>query len=242
MSDATWGSICPQFAFSATGLSPPLAGLSSPVPVRFPADLRWPRNPARVRRHGRFRLVPFRSPLLRESLLLSFPRATKMYHFARSAFAPYTPPCGGASDANVAASAATGCPIRRSRDLSLFGGSSGLIAAFHVRHRSLAPRHPPCALGSLALDSSLPRLSWWHSPLTPLPIHMSKSTSETTARPPGGGPEALSEPPSRGGRSSAGTTAFSMGRPGPQQLALSLVEMTGIEPATSDLQSQRSPS
>ena len=31
-------------------------------------------------------LVPFRSPLLRESLLLSFPAATEMFHF--SAFAP----------------------------------------------------------------------------------------------------------------------------------------------------------
>jgi hypothetical protein len=29
----------------------------------------------------RFRLIPFRSPLLRESLLLSFPRATEMFHF-----------------------------------------------------------------------------------------------------------------------------------------------------------------
>ena len=29
----------------------------------------------------RFRLIPFRSPLLRESLLLSFPRGTKMVQF-----------------------------------------------------------------------------------------------------------------------------------------------------------------
>ncbi|KAK8960507.1 hypothetical protein KSP40_PGU002796 [Platanthera guangdongensis] len=32
---------------------------------------------------SRFRLLPFRSPLLRESLLLSFPLATKMFQFAR---------------------------------------------------------------------------------------------------------------------------------------------------------------
>ncbi|KAK8612122.1 hypothetical protein V6N13_092241 [Hibiscus sabdariffa] len=32
---------------------------------------------------SRFRLLPFRSPLLRESLLLSFPPATKMFQFAR---------------------------------------------------------------------------------------------------------------------------------------------------------------
>ena len=34
--------------------------------------------------HG-FRLFPFRSPLLRESRFLSFPRATKMFQFARLA-------------------------------------------------------------------------------------------------------------------------------------------------------------
>ena len=33
---------------------------------------------------ARFRLIPFRSPLLRESLLLSVPRATEMFQFARS--------------------------------------------------------------------------------------------------------------------------------------------------------------
>jgi hypothetical protein len=31
----------------------------------------------------RFRLIPFRSPLLRESLLLSFPRGTEMFQFPR---------------------------------------------------------------------------------------------------------------------------------------------------------------
>ena len=31
--------------------------------------------------HGRFRLFPFRSPLLRESRLLSFPGGTEMVHF-----------------------------------------------------------------------------------------------------------------------------------------------------------------
>ena len=32
---------------------------------------------------GRFRLIPFRSPLLRESHLLSFPRVTEMFQFTR---------------------------------------------------------------------------------------------------------------------------------------------------------------
>ena len=44
------------------------------------ADVPQPLHTQKVRR---FRLVPVRSPLLRESLLLSFPRATKMFQFAR---------------------------------------------------------------------------------------------------------------------------------------------------------------
>src|SRR5512134_1466655 len=39
-----------------------------------------------------------------------------------------------------------GFPIRRSRDQRLVSISPGLIAAAHVLHRLLAPRHPPCAL------------------------------------------------------------------------------------------------
>ena len=42
-----------------------------------------------------------------------------------------------------------GCPIRKSPDQSLLSGSPKLIAACHVLHRLLAPRHPPCALNSL---------------------------------------------------------------------------------------------
>src|SRR5436190_23715807 len=33
--------------------------------------------------HTRFGLIPFRSPLLRESRLISFPRGTEMFHFPR---------------------------------------------------------------------------------------------------------------------------------------------------------------
>ena len=42
-----------------------------------------------------------------------------------------------------------GFPIRRSTDRSLIGSSPWLIAAIHVLHRHLAPRHPPLALCSL---------------------------------------------------------------------------------------------
>ena len=48
----------------------------------------------------------------------------------------------------------TGFPIRKSPDQSLFSSSPKLIAAYHVLHRLLAPRHPPPALTSLATNFS----------------------------------------------------------------------------------------
>ena len=47
-----------------------------------------------------------------------------------------------------------GFPIQRSPALSLFSGSPKLIAAYHVFHRLLAPRHPPYALSSLTIKST----------------------------------------------------------------------------------------
>jgi hypothetical protein len=51
---------------------------------------------------------------------------------------------------DVAALPATGFPIQKSPDQNLFSSSPKLIAAFHVFHRLLTPRHPPFALNSLA--------------------------------------------------------------------------------------------
>src|SRR5438876_4038985 len=52
-----------------------------------------------------------------------------------------------------------GFPIRISTDRSLVGSSPWLIAATHVLHRHLAPRHPPLALCSLGDLSSFTRCS-----------------------------------------------------------------------------------
>jgi hypothetical protein len=53
----------------------------------LPSLLVGPTTPSQHRRQAvplrRFRLVPFRSPLLRESRLLSFPRGTEMFQFPR---------------------------------------------------------------------------------------------------------------------------------------------------------------
>ena len=48
----------------------------------------------------------------------------------------------------------TGFPIRNSPDQSLFGSSPKLIAARHVLHQLLVPRHPPCTLSSLITQIS----------------------------------------------------------------------------------------
>ena len=54
---------------------------------------------------------------------------------------------------NVTAEA-VGFPIQRSPDQSLLSSSPKHIAACHVFHRLLVPRHPPNALSSLPLRHS----------------------------------------------------------------------------------------
>ena len=85
-----------------------------PLWCHFPKDFgsrtlipdRRPHDPERC--PSRFRLVPVRSPLLRESRLLSFPPGTEMFQFPGSE--------------------------RAFRDRRSFGSSPGLIAAFHARN------------------------------------------------------------------------------------------------------------
>ena len=69
---------------SATGLSPPAVGRSRPLRVtpmvgagQCPAPAPQPRTPV----EARFGLLPFRSPLLRESRLISSPPGTEMFQF-----------------------------------------------------------------------------------------------------------------------------------------------------------------
>ena len=87
-----------------------------------------PRNPGRC--PARFGLVPVRSPLLRESRLISFPPGTEMFQFPGS--------------------------YRAFRDRRSLGSSPGLFAAFHARIL-MTPRHPPRALRSLTTPIGPPR-------------------------------------------------------------------------------------
>ena len=85
----------------------------------------------------RFGLVPFRSPLLRESSFLCFPPVTEMFQFAGFAATHLWIQCE---------------LIRVSRDYRSFVSYPGLFADFHALHRLLMPRHPPCALSSLTTN------------------------------------------------------------------------------------------
>jgi hypothetical protein len=97
----------------------------------------------------RFGLIPFRSPLLRESQLLSFPRGTEMFQFPRF---PPTALCVQAGVTGHDPSRVS--PFGDPRIDRLVGSSPWLIAASHVLHRHLAPRHPPLALCSFAISHS----------------------------------------------------------------------------------------
>lgn len=115
----------------------------------------------------RFRLIPFRSPLLGESRLISFPSGTEMFQFPEFTLARLYIQRG------VIALCDAGFPIRRSPDYSLCSGSPKLFAATYVLHRLLMPRHPPYALSSLAfyLSKSAYHIHYFVNLL----LHFSKS-------------------------------------------------------------------
>jgi hypothetical protein len=90
--------------------------------------------------------VRFRSPLLTESRLISFPPGTEMCQFPGLA---RTGLCIQPAVTPSSCEVTPGCPIRTSPDQGSFDSSPGLIAAYHVLHRLSTPRHPPCTLCSL---------------------------------------------------------------------------------------------
>ena len=104
----------------------------------------WPAFPDRFAKTLAItnRLLRFRSPLLSESRLMYFPRATEMFQFTRFASHTYVFSVRYLS---------VGFPIRKSPDQSLFASSPKLIAGYHVLRRLSSPRHPPHALIHLTL-------------------------------------------------------------------------------------------
>src|SRR5580693_1588686 len=93
----------------------------------------------------RFGLFRFRSPLLSESQLIYFPPGTEMVHFP------------GLTRTRLCIQRAVtwfyqiGFPHSEIPGSKPACGSPRLIAACHVLHRLLVPRHPPYALSSLII-------------------------------------------------------------------------------------------
>ena len=103
-------------------------------------------------------LVRFRSPLLAESRLMSFPPATEMFQFAGFASHAYGFSMGYRLRGGLPHSEIPGSTIARI--------SPGLFAACHVLHRLSVPRHPPDALQTLDLIGAYSKSK---SPLTNAP-------------------------------------------------------------------------
>ena len=194
-----------------------------------------PCNPVvQARRFGLFRV---RSPLLAESLLFSFPAGTEMVHFPALSSTAYV------FSRRYPGITLDGFPHSEISGSTLVCSSPKLIAACHVLHRLLAPRHPPYALssltipgsrrtagiGSAALPTSEPRRRPRHCVITEATVCGVFSCQTSSRR------GALEKnTPCEHGRA--------VERRARPQNRKRLVENTGLEPATSWLQTRRSPS
>lgn len=125
-----------------------MAGFSNPVLLAFVIPWLPPYNP-RGQALG-FGLFRVRSPLLAESLLLSFPPGTEMFHFPGLALTALW------IQAGVLGLQPSGLPHSEILGSMPACGSPRLFAACHVLRRLPAPRHPPYALSSLTRF----QLSW----------------------------------------------------------------------------------
>ena len=100
---------------TCTGLSPPVVGFSKTVLLQNTSLYRSPATPV-MPKQNRFRLFPFRSPLLRESLLFYFPVGNEMFQFPTFAFYLH----------RISRLLRMGCPIRVSADQFVFANSRSL--------------------------------------------------------------------------------------------------------------------
>src|ERR1022692_531675 len=154
---ATWDAIRESQEFRLQGYHPlcrrfPTSSATQTIFYSLPGQqlrLDGPATPITQRllamTRARFGLFPFRSPLLRESRLLSLPVGTEMFHFPT-----FPPPALCVQAGAMGHYAQSGCPIRKSSDRCLVADSPRLIAGSYVLLRLLVPRHSPCALINLA--------------------------------------------------------------------------------------------
>ncbi len=203
---------------STTGLSPSVARLSRRLVYRDRVLNAVPLP--RTSFLGRFGLFRFRSPLLAESLLLSFPRGTEMFHFPRFARSHLCIQCG----------------VRRHYPpwVSPFGHRRIKAWLAAPRRFSQLPTSffASCRLGI----HRVPFVAWSSLFL----VHSSKSEDQ--------GPARLIADPQHTCLLAHMQFSKNAGLAGPTNAGLNapkneiLVEPIGIEPTTSSLQSWRSPS
>ena len=109
--------------------------------TRRPYGLAGPTTPPCM--HDGLGYVRVRSPLLAESRLISIPAGTEMVHF------PALPSMAYVFSHGYPGITLGGLPHSEISGSKPVCGSPELIAAYHVLHRLLAPRHSPYALSSL---------------------------------------------------------------------------------------------
>ena len=125
---------------SLTGLSPSLAGFPKTIPLSFPVTSAV-HNPSM---HARwFRLLPFRSPLLTESHVVF---SSSGYLDVSVHRVPFHTLWIGVWIPGVYPGGFPHSDTCGSQDICSY---PQLFAAYHVLHRLLVPRHPPCALSCL---------------------------------------------------------------------------------------------
>ena len=122
---------------SLTGLSPSLAGFPKTVLLNSLNQFRGPNPSMHARWFGLFR---FRSPLLTESHVVF---SSSGYLDVSVHRVPFLKLCIGLRILEVCSSRFPHSEISGSKDIC---SSPKLFAAYHVFHRLLVPRHPPCAL------------------------------------------------------------------------------------------------
>ena len=127
-----------RIQFSTTGLSPSLVQFST-ASSNFSSLVLLSHYPHCI--NNEFRLFPFRSPLLRKSLLLSVPPATKMFQLA-----------GFALDCLWIQQPVIGLPHSDTFGSMLASNSPKLFVGRHVLLRLCVPRNSPSALSSLTLS------------------------------------------------------------------------------------------
>ena len=132
---------------SLTGLSPSLAGFPKTILLNLLNQFRGPNPGVHALRFG---LFPFRSPLLWKSHVVF---SSSGYLDVSVHRVPFHTLWIGVWILEVCSSGFPHSDISGSMDIC---SSPKLFAAYHVFHRLLVPRHPPCALSSIT-NSLLPR-------------------------------------------------------------------------------------